>query len=154
MSVYGSQYARDSAAHGYPTRRMYRNVLGRRLPKRCRPALRAMALRCKSLAVTDVLVDDILDLSYGGKRTFAVLAMLYDQVDTRNQFHVDPVLPKAQLDPKRLREPEFSREEIEALGTPRDRFANRQLLPGPENIDKSATAPDEWAARTSAPPMR
>lgn len=109
---------------------------------------RAMALRGKSLAVTDELVDDILDLSYGGARTFAVLAMLFDHVDTRNQFHVDHVFPKSQLDPKRLREQGFSREEVEAFGSRRDRFANLQLLPGPENIDKSATAPDEWAART------
>jgi len=113
---------------------------------------RAMALRGKSLAVTNELVDDILDLSYGGARTFAVLAMLYDHVDTRNQFHVDHVFPKAQLDPKRLREQGFSREDIEALGARRDRFANLQLLPGPENIDKSATAPDDWAARTYQTP--
>jgi len=50
-----------------------------------------MALRGKSLAVTDELVDDILDLSYGGARTFAVLAMIYDHVDTRNRFHVEVV---------------------------------------------------------------
>ncbi|MEV8272306.1 DUF262 domain-containing protein [Microbacterium sp. NPDC077184] len=106
---------------------------------------RTMASRGKSLAVTDELVDDILNLSYGGGRTFAVLAMLFDHVDTRNQHHVDHVFPKALLDPKRLREQGFSRDEIEELSGRRDRFANLQLLGGPENIDKSATTPDEWA---------
>lgn len=108
---------------------------------------RIMAQRGKSLAVTDALVDDILDLSYGGARTYAVLAMLFDHVDTRNQFHVDHVFPRALLDPKRLREQGFAREDIESLNERRDRFANLQLLPGPENIDKSAAAPDEWALR-------
>jgi hypothetical protein len=108
---------------------------------------RVMAQRGKSLAITDALVDDILDLSYGGARTYAVLAMLFDHVDTRNQFHVDHVFPRALLDPKRLRDQGFSREEIESLNHRRDLFANLQLLPGPENIDKSAAAPDEWASR-------
>jgi hypothetical protein len=108
---------------------------------------RAMALRGKSLAVTDELVDDILSLSYGGARTFPVLAMLFDHVDTRNQHHVDHVFPKALLEPKRLREQGFSREDIEDLSARRDKFANLQLLGGPENIDKSASAPDEWALR-------
>lgn len=113
---------------------------------------RTMALRGKSLAVTDELVDDVLDLSYGGARTFAVLAMLFDHVDTRNQFHVDHVFPKALLDPKRLREQGFTRDDIEELNGRRDKFANLQLLGGPENIDKSATAPDEWAARAYPTP--
>jgi hypothetical protein len=113
---------------------------------------RAMALRGKSLAVTNELVDDVLDLSYGGARTFAVLAMLFDHVDTRNQFHIDHVFPKALLDPKRLREQGFSRDNIERLTDRRDRFANLQLLAGPENIDKSATVPDEWASRSFTTP--
>lgn len=117
---------------------------------------RTMALRGKSLAVTDELVDDVLDLSYGSARTFAVLAMLFDHVDTRNQFHVDHVFPRALLDPKRLRTDGFSRDEVDALLSRRDRFANLQLLPGPENIEKSASAPDTWAAATytSADSMR
>jgi len=122
----------DHGQHGFPSTELER----------------AMALRGKSLAVTDELIDDILDLSYGGARTFAVLAMLFDHVDTRNQFHVDHVFPRALLDPKRLKEQGFSKEEIDDLTARRDRFANLQLLPGPENIDKSARLPNEWAART------
>ncbi|WP_218220435.1 DUF262 domain-containing protein [Nesterenkonia sp. Act20] len=113
---------------------------------------RAMAARGKSLAVSDELVEDILDLSYGGARTFAVLAMLFDHVDTRNQFHVDHVFPKALLNSKRLRSQGFSAEDIEAMGERRDLLANLQLLPGPENIEKSATAPSEWAAHAYPTP--
>lgn len=113
---------------------------------------RTMALRGKSLAVTDELIDDVLDLSYGGTRTYAVLAMLFDHVDTRNQFHVDHVFPRALLDPKRLKEQGLTRDVIDDLNERRDRFANLQLLAGPENIDKSATPPDEWAARAYPTP--
>ncbi|MFD7871504.1 DUF262 domain-containing protein [Microbacterium sp. NPDC059771] len=113
---------------------------------------RTMALRGKSLAVTDELVDDVLDLSYGSARTFAVLAMLFDHVDTRNQFHVDHVFPRALLDAKRLKDQGLASADIDALTERRDRFANLQLLAGPENIDKSATAPAEWAVRAYPTP--
>lgn len=107
---------------------------------------RTMARRGKSLAVTDELVEDVINLSYGGSRTFAVLALLFDHVDTRNQFHVDHVFPQALLDPKKLREEGVPRDQMDALLERRDRLANLQLLPGPENIDKSAAGPDDWAA--------
>lgn len=113
----------------------------------------AMALRGKSLAVTDALVDDILSLEYGKARTFAVLAMLFPHVDTRNVFHVDHVFPAARFDKKVLASRKnddgtfkFSAEDIETLRAMRDRLPNLQLLPGLENIGKSDKAPDDWLA--------
>ena len=112
---------------------------------------RAMSRRGKPLTVTEALVDDILNLSYGKARTFAVLAALFPHVDTRNQFHVDHVFPGVLLDKKSLRReknddgaPRFTSEEIDDLVDLRDRLPNLQLLPGLENIAKSAKAPDEW----------
>ena len=64
---------------------------------------RTMALRGKSLDVTDALVEDILALGYGGARTWAVLATLFDHVDTKMQYHVDHVFPQADLDAKTLK---------------------------------------------------
>ncbi|QOT16674.1 DUF262 domain-containing protein [Paenarthrobacter sp. YJN-5] len=113
----------------------------------------AMALRGKSLAVTDALVDDILTLEYGKARTFAVLAALFPHVDTRNLFHVDHVFPAARVNKKvlaRLKNPDgtplFTPESIEELVSKRDRLPNLQLLPGLENIGKSDKAPDDWLA--------
>jgi hypothetical protein len=111
----------------------------------------AMALRGKSLAVTEALIDDILSLEYGKARTFAVLATLFPHVDTRNVFHVDHVMPAARFDKKELASQKaesgahkFSADEIAALRSLRDRLPNLQLLPGLENIGKTDKAPDEW----------
>ncbi len=111
----------------------------------------AMALRGKSLAVTDELVEDVLSLSYGGGRTWAVLATLFDHVDTKQQHHVDHIFPQSQLDAKTLkarRAPDGSRmyndKHIEEMVVRRDRLPNLQLLPGMVNIGKSDTEPDAW----------
>ncbi len=113
----------------------------------------AMARRGKSLDVTDALVEDILGLGYGGGRTWAVLATLFDHVDTRMQYHVDHVCPQAQLDPKALkaatgddRSRRYTDAMIEDIVARRDLLPNLELLPGPENVGKSDTAPDVWVA--------
>jgi hypothetical protein len=112
---------------------------------------RTMALRGKSLDVTDALVEDILALGYGGARTWAVLATLFDHVDTKMQYHVDHVSPQAGLDAKILRkarnpdgERKFSDAEVDEIVSKRDLLPNLELLPGPVNIGKSDTAPDQW----------
>ena len=112
---------------------------------------RTMALRGKSLDVTDALVEDILALGYGGARTWAVLATLFDHVDTKMQYHVDHVFPQADLDAKMLKrtrtpdgERKFSDAEVDEIVSKRDLLPNLELLPGPVNIGKSDTAPDEW----------
>ncbi|WP_240371924.1 MULTISPECIES: DUF262 domain-containing protein [Brevibacterium] len=114
---------------------------------------RAMTLRGKPLTVTEAVVDDILSLTYGKPRTFAVLAALFPHVDTRNQFHVDHVFPGAQLDRKLLKRrqnpdgtPTLTAEEIDDLLERRNSLSNLELLPGLENIVKSDKAPDEWLA--------
>ena len=114
----------------------------------------AMALRGKSLDVTDALVEDILALGYGGARTWAVLAILFDHVDTKMQYHVDHVFPQAALDAKTLKRTKthdggrkFSDAEVDDIASKRDLLPNLELLPGPVNIGKSAIAPDEWAEK-------
>lgn len=113
----------------------------------------AMALRGKSLEVTDALIEDLLTLGYGGGRTWAVLATIFDHVDTRMQYHVDHVFPQAQLDAKTLRSVKgedgnrlYQDAVIDELVARRDLLPNLELLPGPENVGKSDTAPDTWVA--------
>lgn len=113
----------------------------------------AMARRGKPLEVSDALIEDILGLGYGGGRTWAVLATLFDHVDTRMQYHVDHVFPQAMIDAKALKSArlddgtrKYTDSRIEELTSRRDLLPNLELLPGPENIGKSDTAPDTWLA--------
>lgn len=119
----------------------------------------AMSRRGKSLAVTEALIDDILNLQYGKARTFPVLAALFPHVDTRNLFHVDHVFPAAQLTSKALRRisnpdgtPRFTAEAIDDLASLRDQLPNLELLPGLENIGKSDKAPADWLAEEYSSP--
>ncbi len=111
----------------------------------------AMALRGKTLEVTDALIEDILGLAYGGGRTWAVLATLFDHVDTRMQYHEDHVFPRSQLDVRALKSIKtndgsrrYSDAAIDEIVGKRDLLPNLELLPGPENVGKSDTAPDAW----------
>ena len=114
---------------------------------------KAMALRGKSLAVSDALIEDVLGLEYGKARTFAVLATLFPHVDTRNVFHVDHVYPAARFDRKELAAmkaddgtAKFTADRITEFIALRDTLPNLELLPGLENIGKSDKAPDDWLA--------
>lgn len=111
----------------------------------------AMALRGKPLEVTDALVEDILGLAYGGGRTWAVLATLFDHVDTRMQYHVDHVFPRSQLDVRALKSIKtdegnrrYGDAVIDEIVGKRDLLPNLELLPGPENVGKSDIAPHAW----------
>jgi Protein of unknown function DUF262 len=104
-----------------------------------------MAARGKSLVFTDEEIADLLELKYGSKRTFAVLATMFPHVDTRNIFHVDHVYPRSLITPTKLAANGIDEEERGRMGDRRDMLPNLQLLEGPENIAKSNTTPEEWA---------
>lgn len=107
---------------------------------------RTMAGRGKSLAVTPELLDSLLDLKYGDPTTFAVLAMLFPHVNTRNVHHVDHVFPVARLAKAELRRAGHNEEEMETIAEAKNSLSNLELLEGPENISKSAKMPAAWAA--------
>lgn len=107
---------------------------------------RRMELRNKSLRVTDEQVESLLNLSYGGKQTFAVLAALFPTVDTRHLHHQDHVFPRSLLTQARLRKAGLDEALVQDLHSKRDLLPNLQLLEGSENASKSDTAPAKWAA--------
>jgi hypothetical protein len=109
-----------------------------------------MARRGKSLAFDADLLDELVDTPYKNKRTFAILTLLYDWVDTRNDFHVDHVFPRSLMTAAKLRDHDVAESDFEEFGDKAERLANLQLLPGPENIDKRALLPSDWV-RTQHP---
>jgi hypothetical protein len=107
---------------------------------------RRMAQRGKSLALPAEQVEEILELSYGKARTFAVLAVLFPHVNTRNFHHVDHVYPQALLSKKELKAAGLDPDAVSRLQGLRDVLPNLQLLEMSVNISKSATPPATWAA--------
>lgn len=105
----------------------------------------AMAALGKSLAFQPEEVDDLLAAKYGGNRTFAILALLFPHVDTRNNHHIDHVYPTSLLGVRQLRAAGMDEDEIWAIKARKDLLPNLQLLSGPVNISKSNQPPGTWA---------
>jgi hypothetical protein len=103
-----------------------------------------MAKRGKSLAFEPDLIDELVDTPYKHKRTFALLTLLYDWVDTRNDFHVDHVFPRSVATRAKLRAHGVEEADLDDVADKIERLANLQLLPGPENIQKRAQMPSDW----------
>ena len=107
-----------------------------------------MAARGKSLAFSDEEIRDLLDLGYGSKRVFAVLALMFPHVETRNIHHVDHVYPQAKITRRRLVNEGLSEADAQEMVSRRDLLPNLQLLEGPENVAKRDTLPRPWAGQT------
>lgn len=104
-----------------------------------------MAARGKGLTFAPEEIEDLLGSSYGWSDTFAVLALLFPHVNTRNLHHVDHVFPRSQLTPAKIRKGVPDEDARDLAAWYRDRLANLQLLEGPENIAKKDRDPLGWA---------
>lgn len=103
-----------------------------------------MAAIGKSLEFEPTEIDELLELKYGGERTFPVLAMLYPGLDLSKIFHEDHVFPRSRFTAKRLLAAGVPHAEIEAFRGAVDRLPNLQLLPGVANTEKLAALPAQW----------
>jgi hypothetical protein len=126
---------RQSGSNGWPTEAIERE----------------MERQGKPLRFSRAELDDLLELEYGAKRLFPMLAMLYPGVDTRSQFHVDHIFPRRILSSrKRLRDSGINLDDIPVILDRVNRAPNLQLLRGAENQSKSARLPGDWL-RTQFP---
>lgn len=105
-----------------------------------------MARRGKSLRFEEEEIEDLVDVKYGDKRAYSILAMLYPFVDLRNEFHVDHVFPRRHLASRALKKIGVSVEVLDQYTDGANRLANLQLLEGLDNIEKSDRLPAEWLA--------
>ena len=109
-----------------------------------------MSRRGKSLYFTKEEIAELVEMEYGDKRLFAMLALLFPFVDVRNHFHIDHVFPKARFTRPRLKKAGVSDDEIEDFQEMADGLPNLQLLEGPENLEKLASMPSEWIKKAFA----
>ena len=106
-----------------------------------------MTQRGKSLTFEPAEIDDMLQMEYGDRRTFALLSLLFPFVDLRNQFHIDHVFPTSRFSRAQLRKVGFKEDHIDAIAERANELPNLQLLEGPINNEKRAAMPAEWLAK-------
>lgn len=110
----------------------------------------AMATIGKSLEFDPTEIDELLELKYGGQRTFPVLAMLYPGLDLSKIFHEDHVFPRSRFTRKRLTDAGVPVQDVPTFMDCVDRLPNLQLLQGTVNIEKQAVLPADWLSAAFA----
>ena len=105
---------------------------------------KVMARRGKSLHFSEDEIDELLNMTYGDKRVFLLLSMLFPFVDLNNQFHVDHIYPISKFSKSKLRKHGYDDEQAEELREWANCVANLQLLEGQLNKEKNAALPHEW----------
>lgn len=110
-----------------------------------------MERRGKSLHFTEEEIDELVDMQYGDKRLFPLLAMLFPFVDVRNHFHIDHIFPKSRFTTHRLKAAGFAEGELAELQEMVNGLPNLQLLEGTENVFKLASLPSDWLRTESFP---
>lgn len=104
----------------------------------------AMNRRGKSLSFTLDEIDELTRMSYSDKRAFALLSLLYDFVDLRNNFHIDHVYPMSRFSNAKMRKDGIDESKHEMLRSLANSAINLQLLDGHENNEKRAKMPLDW----------
>ena len=64
----------------------------------------SMARRGRQLVFDDEEVEELVDMRYGDRLTFALLSLLFPFVDLRNQFHLDHIFPSSRFTDRRLKD--------------------------------------------------
>jgi hypothetical protein len=104
----------------------------------------AMASIGKSLEFEATEIDELLEMKYGGQRTFPVLAVLYPGLDLSKTFHEDHIFPRSRFTTKRLMDAGVAAADVDRYKVLVDLLPNLQLLGGIPNIEKQASLPHEW----------
>lgn len=103
-----------------------------------------MARRGRGLRFTEEEVEDLVEIAYGDRRCFPLLALLFPFVDLRNEFHIDHIFPRSRFDKRRLTAAGMSAEQVELARERRDFLPNLQLLQDRLNQSKGNKMPAEW----------
>jgi hypothetical protein len=98
----------------------------------------------KSLAFDPTEIDELLQMRYGGQRTFPVLALLYPGLDLTKEFHEDHIFPRSRFTAKRLADAGVPEDQIDEYRAAVDCLPNLQLLGGGPNVEKQAKRPGDW----------
>jgi hypothetical protein len=96
-----------------------------------------MAALGKSLAFDPTEIDELLEMSYGGQRTFSVLSLLYPGLDLTKEFHEDHIFLRTGFTAKRLADADIPEHQVRKYRAVGDCLLNLQLLGGVPNTEKA-----------------
>jgi hypothetical protein len=103
-----------------------------------------MARRGKTLSYTADELDDLVDLSYGQPRTFALLTLIFETVDTSKSLHMDHIFPISKFKRRLLLTEGVPENAIDEWTELANTLGNLQLIEGAINQEKLAMMPAEW----------
>ena len=107
-----------------------------------------MARRGRSLVFEEEELEDLADMEYSNRLTFALLSLVFPFVDLNIQFHIDHIFPRARFTVRKLRAAEIPDDRIDEFVRNKDRLANLQLLVGASNNEERTKMPAEWLSDT------
>ena len=103
-----------------------------------------MTRRGKTLAFAQDELDDLVELEYNQPRTFALLTLIFESVDTSKSLHVDHIFPYSLFKRRRLIADGIAETLVDDVIDAANRLPNLQLLEGAINQEKLATLPLAW----------
>ena len=107
-----------------------------------------MARRGKSIGFEPEEIEELADMSYGDKRLFAILSLIFPFIKHQHVFHVDHIFPKGRFTTQSLIKAGFDDVAVDQVKDNSDRLANLQLLLGAINNEKRKKMPLEWIEET------
>lgn len=106
-----------------------------------------MISKGKSLKFEEEEIEELADLEYGNKRTYALLSVLFSGFDFSHHFHVDHIYPKSLFNKSNLRKENLDEERIELFQKLVNQLPNLQLLEGTINNEKRQKMPAVWYSK-------
>lgn len=103
-----------------------------------------MSRRGKSLVFTEAEIEDLIDLRYGTDRTFSLLSLLFETVDTTKEVHVDHIFPISRFTNAKLAAEGVPEVDRQTWHDRANSLPNLQLLEGAINLEKLEKLPLDW----------
>jgi uncharacterized protein with ParB-like and HNH nuclease domain len=100
----------------------------------------------KSIEFDNDDIEYLLNYSYGKPFAFAILSLIYENIDfSKNIFHIDHIFPKSLKNKKKIfKDLDISEEQIKEIKEKIDLIPNLQLLKGTVNQEKNDKNFKDW----------
>ncbi len=94
---------------------------------------------------SDTEIENLLSVNYSTKYCYLILSLLYPERDWKdNVYHEDHIFPKSEFTTKLLTKRGYDAVEVAEYQKHFNTIANLQLLTDKENLEKNATAFEQW----------